>query len=110
MSAERITDLDERIRNALDELKGMVVARYPKAIFEVCQGEDPEGVYLKAIVDIVDVDEVLDGLLDKLYVLQVEQGLPVYVIPLQPVERVLQELRSPKRGSRPRIDWVAKTA
>jgi hypothetical protein len=50
-------------------------------------------------VDLADVEEVVDqGLLDRLFELQVEQNLPVYVIPLQPVERVLAEMQ--KRPAR----------
>ncbi|MBI4334071.1 MAG: hypothetical protein HY673_22640 [Chloroflexi bacterium] len=110
MNAEWTQAFDDATRNALVELKGMIVARYPDASLEVSHGEDPEGVYLKATVDVEDVDEVLDVVLDKLSAVQVEQGLPIYVIPLQPVERVLRDLRSPRRRSRPHIDWVARTA
>ncbi|MGH2461862.1 MAG: hypothetical protein ACRDIY_23650, partial [Chloroflexota bacterium] len=67
--------------------------------FDVAHGDDPEGIYLKATVDLADVEEIVDQeLLDRLFEFQVEQGLPVYVIPLQPVERVLQEMQ--KRPAR----------
>jgi len=93
MSKRHIPQLDEKERHAVKALRGIIRRRYPSAVFEVARGEDPEGVYLRTIVDIEDVDDVLDFVLDALFRYQVEQGLPVYVLPLQPVERVLNESR-----------------
>lgn len=88
---------DPRVQKAVAELQAQIRQRYPQAEFAVVEGEDPDGTYLKATVDIDDLDEVLDqDLLDKLYEVQVEQYLPVYVIPLWPRERVAQELAKRK--------------
>ena len=51
-------------------------------------------MYLKATVDLEDVDEVIDVYRDRLLELQIDEGLPVYVIPLQPVARVLEQMQS----------------
>ena len=59
--------------------------------------DDPEGVRLRATVDIADTDEVMDVVLDALYDIQVEQGLPVYVVTEQPPARVAEQLRSRAR-------------
>ncbi len=93
MNIERPLELDEATENALRELKEMIAQRYPDATFDVVivHGRDPEGVYLEATVDLEDVDEVLDVVSDRLFDIQVEQGLPIYVIPLQPIERVIKE-------------------
>jgi hypothetical protein len=40
-----------------------------------------------------DLDAVIAVFLDRLIDMQVEQGLPVYVVPAQPIERVLTRLR-----------------
>jgi hypothetical protein len=93
MSAERIETTDERVQQALEELKGLLRSRYPEAVFAVAHGEDPEGVYLKVTVDLDDVDEVMDACGDRLLEMQVEEELPVYVIPLQPLERVLRQMQ-----------------
>ena len=94
MSVESIPQPDLRTRAALDDLQGMIRRRYPMAGFAIAHGEDPEGFYLKATVDLADVEEVVDQeLLDRLFELQVDQGLAVYVIPLQPIERVLDEMK-----------------
>jgi hypothetical protein len=95
MSVERLPQVNQSTRAALEDLQAMIRRRYPTACFAIAQGEDPEGFYLRATVDLADVDEVVDqGLLDRLFEFQVEQGLPVYVIPLQPIERVLEGNRT----------------
>lgn len=102
MSVERLPKLDEPTRSGLGELKGIIAQRYPTATFDVAWGDDPEGVYLRAAVDVEDVDEVLDLVLDRLFHFQVEQGLPVYMLPIQPVERVLQVMQTERpRWQRP---------
>lgn len=95
MNTERTLHRDAPTQAALDDHQGMIRRRYPTARFAVAQGDDPEGFYLRATVDVADVDEVVDHeLFDRLFDYQVEQGLPVYVIPIQPIERVLAELRT----------------
>ncbi len=94
MSKEHINAHDPRIRQALVELKAMVRERWPGASFEVSRGEDPEGIYLDATVDVADTDEVMDVVIDRLLELQVEERLPIYVIAGRPLERVLASLSS----------------
>ena len=90
-------DIDApRIQAALAELKALILARYPDAIFEVLEGEDPVGVYLRTTVDIEDSSDVMETVLDKLYELEVEQELPVYVVTTQPIARVAAQLRARK--------------
>lgn len=84
---------DPRIRAALTELRGLIAAAYPAATFAVYRGEDPDGIYLKATVDVADLDEVADTFMDRLVALQVEGGLPVYVALDWPDERVRAQLR-----------------
>jgi hypothetical protein len=87
-------ELDARTQQALTELQGLIQAQYPEASFAVAHGEDPEGIYLKATVDVDDIDAVVDVFMDRLLELQVEDGLPIYVIPLEPMERVLATMRA----------------
>jgi hypothetical protein len=84
---------DQRIQRAISELKGLISSRYPMATFAVSLGDDPEGVYLTATVDVEDTDAVMDVVIDRLLELQVDEGLPVYVVPIRPLERVLAEMR-----------------
>ena len=87
---------DPRIQSALAELQMLIQERYPEATFDIFHGEDPDGVRLQATVDVEDTDEVMDVVIDKLYEFQVEQGLPVYVLPVPPLERVAEELKKRK--------------
>lgn len=93
MNEEHPVKTDPRIASAVGELEALILARYPAARFDVCRGEDPDGVYLRATVDVEDSDAVLDLVLDKLYDLQVEQGLPVHVVTTVPLERVAEQVQ-----------------
>src|SRR5262245_31478249 len=72
------------------EFQGMIRARYPEVDVAVTEGhgDDPVGVYLLATVDVEDTDEVFDVVVDRLVELQVEHGVPVYVLPLRPLNRI----------------------
>jgi hypothetical protein len=94
MKTENPIRLTPRMKAAIDELKGLITARFPQAAFVVEEGVDPEGVYLITTVDIADTDEVINVIGDRLVELQVDEGLPVYVTPLRPIERVVAELRN----------------
>lgn len=93
MRPERPVRLTPRMEAAVHELKGVITEHFPHATFVIEEGVDPEGVYLITTVDIADTDDVIDLVGDRLVALQVEEGLPIYVIPLRPIERVVAELR-----------------
>jgi len=76
---------DPRIPTRVEEFRERILARYPEATFEVKRGGEPPGVYLMATVDTEDIGEVLDTIMDRLLEVQVEEYLPVYVIPLGPL-------------------------
>jgi hypothetical protein len=88
MTKEQIHQNDPRIEHAVAELQAMIAARYPEATFAVWQGEDPVGTYLTATVDVADTDEVTDLIIDRLIAMQVDEELPVYVIPVRPIARI----------------------
>ena len=85
MKTENHVHLTPRIKEAIDELKGLITARFPQAAFVVEEGFDPEGTYLVTTVDIADTDDVIAVVGDRLVELQVDEGLPVYVTPLRPL-------------------------
>lgn len=84
---------DPRIVVALNELQGLIAREYPAAQFDIFHGDDPEGVYLRATVDLDDTDPVLDTVLDQLSIFQVEQELPIHVVTTVPRERIAQRLQ-----------------
>jgi hypothetical protein len=86
---------------AIHDLRDMITARFPQATFVIEEGFDPEGMYLVPTVDIADTDEVIDTIGDRLLVFQVEEGLPLYVTPLRPIERVIADLREREAATAP---------
>jgi len=89
------------MEDAVHELKRLITARFPQAAFVVEEGCDPKGIYLVTTVDIADADEVIDAVGDRLVELQVDEGLPVYVTPLRPIERVVAQLREREQATSP---------
>jgi hypothetical protein len=101
MRSESTVRLTTRMEEAIHELKGLITARFPQSTFVVEEGSDPEGIYLLATVDIADTDEVITIIGDRLLELQVDEGLPVYVTPLRPIERVMADIRNRETATPP---------
>ena len=101
MSQERPFSLTPAMEKAVNELKGTISERFPQASFVVEEGFDPKGIYLVTTVDIADTDEVIDVVGDRLVELQVDEGLPIYVTPLRPIQRVVAELREREHAMPP---------
>lgn len=78
-----------RLQAAVKELQRLICQVYPAATFQVVLGEDPAGTYILATVDVEDTDMVVDVYIDRLLELQIDEGLPVYVVPVRPLARVL---------------------
>jgi hypothetical protein len=93
--------LTPRMQEAVEELKRLITAHFPQAAFVVEKGFDPEGIYLVTTVDIADTDDVIAVVGDRLVELQVDEGQPVYVTPLRPIERVIAELRKREASTPP---------
>ncbi len=93
--------LTPRMKEAVHELQRLITARFPQAAFVVEEGVDPKGIYLVTTVDIADTDEVIAVVGNRLVELQVDEGLPVYVTPLRPIERVVAQLREREAATPP---------
>ncbi len=89
MTRKRKFPVTPRLEEALDELKGLIANHYPEALFNVGEGEDPDGLYLTVTVDVEDMGDVVNTFLDRLVDLQVEDELPIFVVPVRPLERNL---------------------
>ena len=101
MSQEHPISLTPAMDKAVNELKGRIAERFPQASFVVEEGFDPKGIFLVTTVDIADTDEVIDLIGDRLVELQVDEGLPIYVTPLRPIQRVIAELREREHATSP---------
>jgi hypothetical protein len=97
VSKEDLSSLDPARRQAVSELTGMIASKYPSASFTIAPGiDDEEATHITAVVDLDDPDEVVDLIIDRLVDLQVEEELPISVIPIRTPERVAklsQQLR-----------------
>src|SRR5436309_2917370 len=101
MKQERLSGLDIRTRAALEDLRLRIRERYPTATFDVSHDPDePVNVLLTTTVDVDDPDDVLDLVMDRLLELQVEERIPVYVIPVRTPERILAAIK--ETASKPR--------
>jgi hypothetical protein len=97
MSSERAHELNPRISAVVQELEELIRKLYPSTTFQVTRAEDdPQAVHLYATVDVEDTDAVVDLVIERLITLQVDEAVPVHVIPLRtPQARaaVLKQLR-----------------
>lgn len=93
IDAEQVQSIEPSISAAVAELQRMILARYPSVAFRIVPGEDPDGVYVIATVDVADTDDVFEVVVARLLEMQVEEGLHIYVLPVRPVARILAELR-----------------
>lgn len=85
-----------RVLAAVDELRQLIAEKYPEALFEVVHGDDdsPRHIWLYVTVDVEDTDEVIDVVIDRQMEMLLDEDLPVYVMPLRPVVRLLEELNA----------------
>jgi len=81
--------LNRRRQQAVTELTRLIRQRYPSASFAVGPGEDDSAItHIIATVDVDDPDEVTDLAIEHELQLQIDEGVPVYVIPIRTPERV----------------------
>lgn len=83
MSHEYLSQLGARRQQAVDELINLVRQHYPGASFVISPAEDDPGItHIWTTVDLDEPEEVTDLTIDRELAL-LEQGIPVYVIPLR---------------------------
>ena len=104
-----VDESDPRIQAAITELKDLILARFPEAEFSTYRGEDPDGIYLKSVVDIDDLDEVMNVVIDRVLDIEIDRELPVYVVMSKPLRRTVAELRNrKKRGVTPLPEFMTR--
>ncbi len=95
MNADGCGPRDSRMRTAIGELQALIQKRHPEAGFSLGAGtDDPAGTYLTVTVDVPDTDTVVDSFVDRLVDFQVDDGLPLYVVVIRPLDRIVQESRA----------------
>lgn len=76
---------EPRILAAVEELKRLVLKRYPGAEFDVFSSTNVNGVYMRIFVDIDDPGDVNEAILDRVVEMQIDEGLPIYPVAVRPI-------------------------
>ena len=100
MTVELFEITNPRLKAAVDELQGLILSHFPSTTFTVGEYECPDSVYMRAIVDVDDTDEVTEVFIDRLVDLQVDDGLSIYVVPVRTPERIAAHWREQDARSR----------
>jgi hypothetical protein len=87
MTPEHQFPLSARMEAAIAEMKTLISSRYPSTTYSVYEWDDPEGIFLSAIVDTEDLEAVTDLFISRMVDLQVDEGLPLFVIPERTPEK-----------------------
>lgn len=74
---------DPRMQEAIAQMQSLITERFPGTTFAVGEGDDPCGVHMTAVVDVDDIDDVVDHIIDQLVKVQIDDGLPLYVTPIE---------------------------
>ena len=82
---------DERMTAAIAEMQQLISTAFPNASYTTTHQDDPEGIQLIVMVDIEDTDRVVDCFIDRLLTLQVDESIPLYVIPVRSTNRVASQ-------------------
>jgi hypothetical protein len=88
MTLSQTLALDPKMQAAVDELQDLIRQRHPEAQFRVSR--DPEGseaIHLIAVLNVDDTDLVVDEFIDRMMQLQIDEQLPLFVIPVRTPER-----------------------
>ena len=84
MKNEQQPRLSPEMQRAVTELEGLVKQRYPDATFQVRRSvEDPHIIHLIPTFDVEDRDDVMDVVIDRMMDLQINEKLPLFVVPLR---------------------------
>lgn len=85
---------DPRIQAALAELRSMILEKFPDTTFETVRHSDLDGIWLVAVADVDDLDEVTGVVISRTVDMQIDEGLPIYIVGEWPPERVREYLRN----------------
>jgi hypothetical protein len=88
MTPEYLATLDVPRQQAVADLSLLIRARYPTVALSVGPAPDEPGTtHITAVVDLDDPDELTDLTIERELAYQLEEGIPVYVIPRRTPER-----------------------
>lgn len=89
---------DPRFRDAVIELSDMIRRRFPEVTFDIVEGEESGTVWIWTTVDLVDTDPVVDLVIERTMDLLVDEGIPIYVLPLRTAAREAEVIAANRAG------------
>src|SRR5688572_14119174 len=92
---------DPDAQQAIEELRDAILQVDPAATFDAALGDDPDGVHLIASVSLDDLNVFWAAIGDLQFEIQVERGLPIFVIPV-PQSAAPPVVTSKRHPARPR--------
>lgn len=93
MIEDELRQNDPRMRAAIAELQALILVKYPDTTFTLSGWDESDGVFVRAVVDVDDPDEVTEIVIDRMVDLLVDDGLPIYVVPVRTPAREAAERR-----------------
>jgi hypothetical protein len=79
----------QQVKEAAEELKGLIRAKYPDAEFKLVRAVDQQrSWHLLAMVDVEDLDDVGALVVEREGDMLAEEHIPIHVIPIEPRERL----------------------
>ena len=105
MTLSQSRTLEPKMQAAVHELEDLIRHTHPEARFRITRDPDgSEAIHLIAVLDVDDTDLVVDEFIDRMMQLQIEEELPIFVIPVRTPERevaVLEAAHAEKRTAIP---------
>jgi hypothetical protein len=83
MTRERPRKLVPAMQRAVDELQETIRHRYADASFRIADDPEGAGINIWTSVELDDPEEVLDLVLERVLEFQVDEELPIHVIPIR---------------------------
>ncbi len=80
---EKVRIWDRKMLDAIAEIQRLISRSFPGTGYIQSLQDDPFGMRMVATVDTDDLDAVVDCFIDRLLSMQVDEGIPLYVVPIR---------------------------
>jgi hypothetical protein len=87
---------------AIDEMRTIISRSHPEATYETYLDLEGASVWLRAVVDVDDTDDVVDLYIKRLLDLQSEEGVRLHVLPVRTPERIERDFQEMQRAEQRR--------
>lgn len=99
MTASESLLQNPQILAAIEEIKSIISRAHPEAEYETYLDLEGESVWLRAVVDVEDTDDVVDLFIGRLLDIHDEIGVRLHVLPVQTPERAERAFHAYKEAT-----------